>query len=211
MKKAITLICAVMLTVYVEGKSLRDLWISMPDSLAPTLDKNLRTEFVELQDMKVKSDVTNLLGGTSVMDTITADFLQVKMSAVATMQIKLLPQVEGDSLLCVVKTVSAPEKDSELLFFDQQWRSLNAKKYLGGKDLSDILESLIVKPDTMSEAKFMELKSMIEPKMMSAILFEHAQSVVFRLSTPLLSADDKKNVSTIKMQRKLNWNGKSFN
>lgn len=211
MKKVITLICAVLLTVCVEGKSLRDLWISMPDSLVPTLDKNLRTEFVELQDMKVKSDVTNLLGGTSVMDTITTDFLQVKMSAAATLQIKLLPQAEGDSLLCVVKTVSGPEKDSELMFYDQQWRPLDAKTYFGGRDLSGILESLIAKPDTMNETKFLELKSMIEPKMMSAILFEHDQSIVFRLSTPLLSAEDKKKVSTIKVQRKLNWNGKTFN
>lgn len=211
MKKVITLICAVLLTVCVEGKSLRDLWISMPDSLVPTLDKNLRTEFVELQDMKVKSEVTNLLGGTSVMDTITIDFLQVKMSAAATLQIKLLPQVEGDSLLCVVKTISAPEKDSELMFYDQQWCPLDAKTYFGGRDMSSILESLIAKPDTMNEAKFLELKSMIEPKMMSAILFEHDQSIVFRLSTPLLSAEDKKKVSMIKVQRKFNWNGKIFN
>ena len=211
MKKTITLICAVLLAVCVEGKSLKDLWISMPDSLTPTLDKNLRTEFVELQDMKVKSDVTNLLGGTSVMDTITHDFLQVKLSAVATMQIKLLPQVEGDSLLCVLKTFAAPEKESELMFFDQQWHALDAKTYLGGRDLSCIFESLIEKPDAMSEAKFLELKSLIEPKMMSAIVFEHNQSLVFRLSTPLLSADEKKKVSVIKVQRMFNWNGKCFN
>lgn len=196
----------------VNAKSMRDVWISMPDSLAPTINANLRTELVELQEMGVKAEVSNLLGDNVVLDTLTADFAQVRLSKAATLQIKRLPfENSGDSLLCVVKTFSAPEKDSEVRFYNQQWQSLNLKEYFGGKSMDDIMESLVQKPDTMDVQRFEELKDMIEPRMMSALLFMHDNSIVFKLSLPLLSMEDKKQVNAIKMQRKFNWNGKMFN
>lgn len=211
MKKFTVFMCTIALAMCAHGKSLRTLWVSMPDSLAPSLDKNLRTELVELQEMGIKPEVNNLLGSTSVMDTITHDFLQVKLSALASLQMKLLPLSDGDSVLCVVNTVAAPEKESEVFFYDQQWNMLDVKRFFGGKSLSEIRESLIQRPDTMSEAKFSELKSMIEPRMLSATLFEQEKSIVFHLSLPLLSEKDKKLVSVIRVQRKFNWIKEIFN
>ena len=72
-------------------------------------------EFAELQEMGVKAEVKNLLGETSVMDTLTADFAQLRTSKSATLQMKKLPSANGDSLLCVVKTFAGVEKESELL------------------------------------------------------------------------------------------------
>lgn len=195
-----------------DAKSLRDLWLAMPDSLAPLLNKNMRTELVELQEMGVKSEVTNLLGDNTVLDTLTRDFMQVRLSQAATIQVKLLPmEGETDSLLCMVKTFAAPEKESEVVFYNQQWQSLRFSDYFQGKTIDVILSSLVLKPDTMSEVRFAELKAMIEPRMMSAVLFQHDNFIVFRLSLPLLSAEEKKQVNVIKVQRKFNWNGKMFN
>ena len=214
-KNYLVMICMAWLlcvTHATDAKSMRDFWISMPDSLIPTMNANMRTELVELQEMGVKSEVSNLLGDNVVLDTLTADFLQVRLSKVATLQIKQLPLADGkDSLWCVVKTFSAPEKDSEVQFYNQQWQALDTKEYFGGKSMDDIMESLIQKPDTMGEARFEELKEMIEPRMMSAMLFQDDSSIVFRLSLPLMSVEDKKQVKAIKMQRKFNWNGKKFN
>ena len=211
MKKLFIIMMAMTMSLTMGAKSIRELWISMPDSIVPLLDKNMRTEFVELHDMKVKAEVNNLLEETSVMDTLTQNFIQVHLNAVATLQVKMLPYTDGDSLLCVVKTLAAPEKESEVMLYDQQWHPLDTSSLFEGKDLSAVMESLIQKPDTMEERRFQELKAMIEPRMMSAILLEHDNSIVFRLSLPLLSKDDKKQVSVIRMQRKFNWNGKSFN
>lgn len=196
----------------VAAKSMKDLWLSMPDSLANSLNKNLRTELLDLQDMGVKSEVTNLLGSDVVLDTMTTDFAQVRLSKAATMQIKLLPLQQGkDSLICMVKTYSGPEKESEVLFYNQQWQPLPLADFFSGKTMDDIASSLLVKPDTMTEARYKELEGMVEPKMMSAILLQHEDIIVFRLSLPLLSVEDKEQVNAIKMQRKFNWNGKEFN
>ena len=196
----------------VNAKSLRELWISMPDSLAFTLNQSMRTELVELQEMGVKSEVTNVLGSNAVLDTLTHDFAQVRLSKAATLQLKLLPYDAGkDSLLCMVKTYAAPEKESEVLFFNQKWESLKPSDFFGSQSFDDILNSLIEKPDTMSEEKFEEIKAMLEPKMMSALLFQHENIIVFRLSLPLLSAEEKKQVNAVKVQRKFKWVGNKFN
>ena len=187
------------------AKSMKDLLVSMPDEMMPYLDKNLRLEFVELQEMGVKAEVKNALNDVSVMDTLTSDFLQIRMSKTATLQMKKLPAENGDSVICVVKTFSLPEKESELYLYDQEWKRLPEQV-----NLQSLAESLIQKPDTMTNARFAELKQMIEPKMVSALLLQHENSVVLRLALPLLSADDKKAVNALKVQRKLNWNGKTF-
>lgn len=198
--------CLLLVSTGVGAKSMKDLLVSMPDSLLPYLDKNLRQEMPELQEMGVKAEVKNLLGENSVMDTLTADFLQIRMSKLSTLQMKKLPAEAGsDSLLCVVKTFAGPEKESELYFFDQNWKPVDVDF-----DLNSLAASLVQKPDTMSEERFDELKKMIEPQMVNAMLLQHENAMVVRLSLPLLSADDKKAVNVIKLQRKFNWNGKTF-
>lgn len=214
MKKMIYLLgmaCVLLVGQAGQAKSMKDMWLSMPDSLAPTLTQNMRLEMVELQDMKVKAEVANALGDSCVMDTLTHNFLQVQLSKVCLLQAKLLPTMGGDSILCVVKTFSGPEKESEVAFYNQDWQQKDAAHLFDGHDFATLYDRLVQKPDTMSEERFAQLKSMIEPRMLNAILFEHDNSMVVRLALPLLSADDKKQVNAIKKQTKLNWSGRVFN
>ena len=208
MKKIIyTLLLAAMtvLPQSVDAKSMKDLLVSMPDEVMPYLPKNLRLEFAELQEMGVKAEVKNALNDVSVMDTLTTDFLQIRMSKASTLQMKKLPVENGDSVICLVKTFSLPEKESELYLYDQNWQRLPLEM-----NLQSLAESLIQKPDTMTDTRFLELKQMVEPRMVSFMLLQHEDGLVIRLALPLLSADDKKAVNAIKLQRKLNWNGKTF-
>ena len=208
--KYIMLTCLLTASLGVEAKSMKDLLVSMPDEMMPTLSSNMRLEFAELQEMGVKAEVKNLLGEVSVMDTLTQDFVQVRMSKVSTLQMKKLPMENGDSVLCVVKSFAGPEKESELYFFSQEWKALDANPFLSGKRMEDLAETLVQKPDTMSESRFADLKAMIEPKMVSALLLQNENALVVRLASPLLSADDKKAVNVIKLQRKFNWSNGSF-
>ena len=100
--KYIMLACLLTASLGMEAKSMKDLLVSMPDSMMPTLNSNLRLEFSELQEMGVKAEVKNLLGEVSVMDTLTQDFVQVRMSKVSTLQMKKLLMENGDSVICVV-------------------------------------------------------------------------------------------------------------
>ena len=208
--KYIMMACLLTASLDVGAKSMKDLLVSMPDEVMPCLNKNMRLEFAELQEMGVKAEVKNLLEEVSVMDTLTQDFVQIRMTKASTLQMKKLPVENGDSVLCVVKTFAGPEKESELYFYNQDWKKMDAAPLLDGKRMEDLAESLIQKPDTMSETRFAELKAMIEPRMVSALLLQNENSLVVRLSLPLLSAEDKKAVSAIKLQRSFKWDGKIF-
>ena len=71
--------------------SMRDLWIQMPDSIVPYLNNSVRTEMADLYQMKVKAESRNLLEGTSVIDTLTSDYMRVSLNSNSAMQIKQLP------------------------------------------------------------------------------------------------------------------------
>ena len=60
--KYIMLACLLTASLSMEAKSMKDLLVSMPDEMMPTLNSNMRLEFAELQEMGVKAEVKNLLG-----------------------------------------------------------------------------------------------------------------------------------------------------
>ena len=115
----------------INAQSMRDLWLSMPDSIIGYLDKNSRMEV--LDNIKVNTNgnktsdtidanVKNLLGETSSIDTLTNDYLAATLSSAMKMTIKKLPVDNGDSLLCMIRTYSTGnEKESDIKFFTQSW------------------------------------------------------------------------------------------
>lgn len=210
MKKILILLFVVFATVG-QAKTMREILVAMPDSVVPYLNKNMRLELVELMDMHVTPEVKNSLAGVSKIDTLTADYLQLTLNKVTTLEMKLLARGEnGDSLLCMIKTVAAPEKESEISFFSQQWEPLDLHGMFDGKDLGALTETLLAKPDTMSAERYQELKAMVEPRMVYATFSEIGNDVVFNLSLPLLVEEDKMAVKAILLQRKFKWNGITF-
>lgn len=208
MKKLIVLLTVLVLAMSASAKSLRDMWVTMPDSLLPTLNANLRLELVELRDMGVKAEVKNLLGSDCVIDTLTTDYLQLTSSKAAFVQMKMLPRNGKDSILCVVKTFAAPEKESNLRFYQQDWTELDKAQLLAEGELEDVSKWLAAKSDTMNVDHYREL---IEPRMYFAELSLQDDTIVFQLSLPLVSEEEKMKLNAIIMQRKLKWNGERFN
>lgn len=204
MKKLFVFLWVVLLVTSVQAKSLKDLWVSMPDSLLPTLDRNLRLELVELEEMGVKPNVKNLLGEECDMDTLTNDYLECTTSKVARLQMIYLPSSAEDSVLCVIKTFRAPSKESEIRFYDQGWRQLPISSYLA-KDQYMLGSYLKPKSDTMRVEEYEELKSKLEPVMYVTEYLPTAQAFRVQVSLPLLSNEDKMKVQSILVQRKFKW------
>ena len=109
----------------INAQSMHSLWISMPDSVIGYMDKNSRIESLDYLEMKVKSDVKNMLGETSTVDTITNDFISATLSSAMKMTIKKLPVDGSDSLLCMVRTYTVSnQKESSIYFFNNKWEPL---------------------------------------------------------------------------------------
>ncbi len=191
------------LSAQLSAKSMKDIWLSMPDSLLPYLNKNLKTELIDLADMKVKAEVTNLLDGKTVLDTLTADYLSVRLTRGTELQLKRLHSIQGDSLLCVVRTFMAPEPESTVSLYTMDWVKL--------KDCSWPTTSLLQKPDTMSLQRFHELQLLIEPALVKASLKIDEDVLLLQLSSGLVDEKDKIMLQPILLQRKLKWTGDFFN
>lgn len=89
-RRAIALLL-LLLPLTVGAQTVRDLWLSMPPSLAPYLSTSLRTQCLDFYDMHTDSQTDNALKGKSRIDTLTSTFLAATLSKAHTLQMKLLP------------------------------------------------------------------------------------------------------------------------
>ena len=197
---------------------MRDLWLSMPDSLCTSLDRSLRTELLDFIDMGVKAEVKNRINGQSTMDTLTADYTSLRLSETSAIQLKLLP-AKADTVVCMVRTFRAPASESLVSFFTTTWQPIASDFGLSGVGVmhfndtaaNSLLDTFVERPDTMSESRFLELKKLIDPVMVSASLFPASPVISFALSIPVATAEEKQQLSAIIMQRKYKWEDGIFN
>ena len=89
-RRAIALLL-LLLPLTVGAQTVRDLWLSMPPSLAPYLSTSLRTQCLDFYDMHTDAKTDNALKGKSRIDTLTSTFLAATLSKAHTLQMKLLP------------------------------------------------------------------------------------------------------------------------
>jgi hypothetical protein len=185
-----------------QAKDIREIWLSMPDSVITYLNKNKRIEMVDYIDMKVRADVKNALEGTSVMDTLTHDFLQVTLNEACTLQMRTLPSEEGDTLFCLVKSFKGPQTESEISIFNQDWQKI--------KNVTPLSASLIAKPDTMSTTTFDDLQRLLDVSLIEAQLSIEKPTLTLTLSAINLSKKEKEKIRPLLSSRTLLWNGKEF-
>lgn len=230
-RRAIALLL-LLLPLTVGAQTVRDLWLSMPPSLAPYLSTSLRTQCLDFYDMHTDAQTDNALKGKSRIDTLTSTFLAATLSKAHTLQMKLLPasgsgsgsasasasgsgssmvSASGsssslsscDSVLCVVRSWDGPKRDSEVQLFDRQWKPLQAP-------LTFSADSFVCRPDTMSEERFSRLVAMLDPIMFSVSLSPVENVLLVKLSPVVPNPDDEKAIEQILVQRKLKWDGKTF-
>lgn len=210
-RRAIALLL-LLLPLTVGAQTVRDLWLSMPPSLAPYLSTSLRTQCLDFYDMHTDAQTDNALKGKSRIDTLTSTFLAATLSKAHTLQMKLLPAAGSasssslsscDSVLCVVRSWDGPKRDSEVQLFDRQWKPLQAP-------LTFSADSFVCRPDTMSEERFSRLVALLDPIMFSVSLSPAENVLLVKLSPVVPNPEDEKAIEQILVQRKLKWDGKTF-
>jgi hypothetical protein len=209
MKKVLISLVLCTLALFADAQvSMRDIWLSMPDSILPYLNKNLRMEHLDFVDMHVKSEVKNLLHEEGVLDTLTTDFAAYYLPQSSSLEMKLLTMADSAQVLCVVKTVMAPEAESEIRFFDTNWKPVAGNFGLPVQaSESEIMKQFTSKPTDMTDDRFSELRDMIDPVMLSASLSVSSPDITVCLSVPVLTSDERKEVSVIVKQISFKWDG----
>ena len=197
MKKTLIIICFLTCWLCVSAQSLREVWIEMPDSVLPYLSKSQRTELADYVDMKADPDVLNAFGDSVRIERMTNNYLLVKASKVTRLEIKLL----DNNSLALVQTWKAPVAESKLSLFNLQWQPKEA--------VVEYNEN-IVKPDTMTDEEFNDLKSLMYPRLKEYRLSPENNSLSVSWNYPLLSKKELKRMVDLLKPQVLNWTGRDF-
>ena len=203
MRKLLFGLCLAAMPITMMAQQVCKMWVNMPTSVAGALEKSGRQELLDLKQMKKTAAIAGPLGEKCSIDTLTADFLSVRMNDVYTLQMKMLPTSSGDSLLCLVQTYAGPQPESRIAFYSPDWKALSMPQMHLDVDLQ--------RPDTMSESDFNKLQALFDPKLVSFSLSPSSAELVVALSPAAISKEEKANIKRLKLQNKLNWNGKTFN
>ena len=187
------------------GKTMREVWIDMPDSITMYLTKSMRTELADYVDMKVSAATKNAIGDTVRIDTLTSDYIAITLSESSKLEMKLLPR-DGSNIICIVRTYYGTAAESIISFWQLDWQQL--------PDISmPALENieLIKKPDSLSVTEFNKIKAMISPKMIEMRLSPDDNSLFLSYSLPDVNKEDSELIKSMLVQKKINWNGEIFN
>lgn len=193
----------VVITKPLAVQTVDGMFVNIPDSIFPYLTKEQRQELVNLR--KVDGSTPAILHSAFNCDVAMTymDFkrLTVEIDSAVIVEIARLFVPEGDSVYCVLSTVATPEKDTQAYIYDKDWNKIG--------DVSFYDAGLFQRPDTMNENTFEELNKLIEFPLVEAHFIDDATMTVI-LNVPLVSKEDRKRLIAILTERKLRWNGSSF-
>ena len=197
MKKILIIICFLTCWLGVSAQSLREVWIEMPDSILPYLSKSQRTELADYVEMKAEPAVLSTFGDSVRIERMTNNYLLLKANEATRLEIKLL----DNNTLALVQTWMAPAAESKLSLFNLQWQP---------KEAVVAYKANIVKPDSMSDEDFSDLKTLMSPRLKEYRLSADNNSLSVSWNYPLLSKKDVKRVTELLKPQVLNWTGKDF-
>lgn len=197
MKKILIIICFLTCWLGVSAQSLREVWIEMPDSILPYLSKSQRTELADYVEMKAEPAVLSTFGDSVRIERMTNNYLLLKANEATRLEIKLL----DNNTLALVQTWMAPAAESKLSLFNLQWQP---------KEAVVDYKVNIVKPDSMSDEDFADLKTLMSPRLKEYRLSADNNSLSVSWNYPLLSKKDVKRVTELLKSQVLNWTGKDF-
>ncbi|MBR4698751.1 MAG: DUF3256 family protein [Prevotella sp.] len=178
----ISALLAILTILPLSATTIKELWIAAPDSLFPYLDKAKRLELVDVKETK------NKLDGISKLDTLTSSFMQVSLNKLTQVQMKLVP-VDGDTLICMVKTYMLPESDSEVVFYDTNWR-LKRRVALDWRNY-------VAKADTMSNETFKRKLESLKLAFVKATINADNNLMDLEVEAPLQPKEEKTDLSAI--------------
>lgn len=206
MKKLFLAVSLFFLALNSPAKSMVEVWKTLPDTMLPYIDSNHRLEMTEFLNMGLKGDVDHSLQGQSTMDTITSDYIHLSLNEAVEMHIKRLAYQDGDSILCIVKTWSAPDKESDVYFYTQDWQRL---------DLPNPLEMYrtelkLSHPDSISVDEWDTFVSKVSFVLTGAALSASNDNLQVFQSVPLLSIEDRDKIRPLLKSVSLKWNGRTF-
>lgn len=115
----------------------RSVFARIPLSVLDLLDHSTRLSMLNYWDVDSVWKAPNQLNGLSYLKDVTPHFLNVQITNVSSLQIKLLPSPKGDVVMTIYSIGEGEGGDSEIHFYDANLKELPAKRYFKELELKD--------------------------------------------------------------------------
>lgn len=184
------------------AQNVSEFWISMPDSLIPHLNKNIRTELIDNKEKASEHPTLNLFQDTVRLDLLTESYLKVTLSPSSDVEIRRFTSQSDLPLFAMVRTYKAPAAESAMTIYTSDWQVVKMKV---------IDAHLLARPDTMSEETFNHLLSLSDPQMLEMHLSPSTEMVSLSISYPFLSQEEKAEGKRESLQTIVNLNSLAEN
>ena len=128
------------LPMVADSLTLKNLFVAMPDSLIPYLSKNNRLDFIDFMESNMKAEVTNELGGKSLMTALADDSISIQLNDACHVDLLLLNSTEEvdstSQVIAFVRTVGLENESRESVveFFSVKWNRLTKTPPLTATD-----------------------------------------------------------------------------
>lgn len=115
-----------------------------------------------------------------------------------------------DNVYCLLRHIKTPEPDTSVELYDSKWHFIREVTF---EDIP--LESLIVKPDTMSQNEYERILKLSEFPIYDITFSEKSEkednkTLILKLQVPMLSNEEKERILPLFRERLLIWDGKTF-
>ena len=187
MKQILTILILWICTMSVSAQEMKAIFVNLPDSIEPLLTKVNKEDCVDFLDSGMKAVVKNRFDRSAELKVLTSDYLQMQLSDVSTLELKLLPLKDSVRVICMVKTVCASACDSDIRFFDTKWNELDASDFLK----YPVEDAFYLPLDSLTD-DVQELRAKSDICLMKASLSADDSSLTWEYTTPLtLHKDDR--------------------
>ena len=207
MKRIMTILLLTIATT-ANAQTLRKVFVNMPDSIVPLLSSVNRQDGMDY--------VTNKLGNITTISGEKNRYIDISTASKAWTRLLLLPTTQGDTLICMVKTVSIDKaRDSQIHFYNKEWTNLRTTDFVDLPPIGNFMSF----NDSINEEDRAELMRRIDIKLMEISANyekDDAQQDIPTLTFTLhsqayMNEEDQKLITPfIKGAIRMRWNGSRF-
>ncbi len=151
---AVTEIVIVDATTYNASENASEVFMNLPVDVLDILPEDVRFRMITYWENDSVYPAVNAMGGISLLNNVTPDFLEVEVTDVSLFQLRLLPTRKNDEkIVMTVYTVGSESQspDSDVRFFSMDMKELPRNRFFKQPRIKDFFKVDKDSPLTIKE------------------------------------------------------------
>ncbi|MCD7900076.1 MAG: DUF3256 family protein [Bacteroides sp.] len=180
MKKIFLVLFSICLGTLSYSQEAKTLFLKSPESVTPFLTSVNRADFIDFLESNMKAQVKNKFESTSEMTDLTSDYIRIQMTPQSSWEMKVLSLNDSTKIISTITVVCAPVCDSQVQFYDANWKPLEQSSFLQ----LPAKEDFFLPSPKDSQEEYQDLYKKADILMVKATLSKENDKIFFQYTTP---------------------------